>query len=443
MESATKALAAGNFSEAEDLFRQAAALSPSADAYENLALLEALAGNDAATEAACRKLLKFQPSNYNGYLLLALVYTNRSQFQNARSLLQSLNYDPDPLLQAVYYVALEHTGEREKAGKIHVALTNTAVAPQDALLAARLFRAPELKDMAAFWLKSASNNANGRILAQIGDAYARQADWEEAEKAYRQALKSLPDQVSLLLSLAAAEEKNDHHNEAIKHLEEAKNNLHSDGDRKAYALTCMQLHLMKEAAGVLNAGLERNGPDADVYFLLGVIQFYFGHYEQAKDCYNLALSLRPDDKRVRLALGYLWVETQEFDKALPELKAALGNTQLAGLAYHYLGLIEKAQGMLDAAARDLQQAAVLRPDDAMIKSDLGGVQISLGQLQAAKANIDAALRLDHRNAGARFQNARLLGKLGQRELAKTEIDRSEGMRLLEKERSAMQLAEVK
>ncbi len=430
-------------SEAEDLFQKSIAVSPNSKAYENIVLLDALAGSGIASKTAALKLLQLEPNNYNGRLVLALAYLNEANFGEALKVLQPLRHDPDPLLQALYAVALDHTGEHAAAIRIRKDLAGRDVSLQDALLSARLFRTPELKEMAEQWLAQASNLSTGQAVVQIADAYRSDGDWEEAAKFYRRALVDSPQSLQLMLSLANVEEQSGHHAEAAQYLQNAKAAVQSADDWRAYAVACMQLHLMREAVDALKSALVQPNADPDIYFLLGVIQLYFGRYNEAYECYKIALQQHPDDGRLHLALGYLWVETNDFEKAIPELKIAQQNARLAGLAHYYLALIEKAKGATAAELRELQQAIALRPDDPMILVDLAEVQISSGNLASARRNLEKALRLDDRNAKAHFQNARLLNKMGQSEGAKAELAASQSMQKSEHERSTTQLAEVK
>lgn len=429
--------------EAENLFHKSLRISASPGAYENLALLEALTGDEPAAHRDCQKLLQLDPNNYNGRLLSALSDIDRSHYQEALRTLQPMRQDPDPILQALYSVSLDHTGKREEARRISTKLANSSVSAEDTLLAARLFRTASLQAIAQDWLSKASQAAIGAVIVKIADAYRRAANWEEASELYQRSLKDSPHSTSLLLALASVEERCGRHADAVRYLQDAKSELRTTDDRKAYAIACMQLHLVKEGADVLKQNFEHKDSDSETYFLLGIIQFYLGKYAAAKDCYNLALASNPGDARIKLALAYLSVQTHDYENAIPELKLALQNAQLAGLAHYYLGLIEKSKGSLSLALLEFNRAVKMRPEDPAIRVDLADAQISLGDLDGAGVNLHTALHLDAENPRAHFQNARLMTKKGDRSEAKKELALSQNLWESERSQSATQLAEVK
>ena len=104
----SESVGAKQFEQAKALFKQAIQLDPKlSDAYENLALILLLDGNDVAAEHTAVELLGLAPGNYNGRLVAGVAALNRNGFARGRAYLVPLirSGADDPLVTAVYTIA--------------------------------------------------------------------------------------------------------------------------------------------------------------------------------------------------------------------------------------------------------------------------------------------------------------------------------------------------
>ena len=140
----TESVTAKRFGRAKVLFKQAIRLDPSlSDAYENLALLSILAGDDVSAEDAARHLLILDPQSYNGRLIAGVAAMNQGKLQRGLNSIAPLIVQDatlDPLTATAYGLALEKTGRKVEASRLKRRLGNFVVDDRDAVLAGQIFR---------------------------------------------------------------------------------------------------------------------------------------------------------------------------------------------------------------------------------------------------------------------------------------------------------------
>ena len=115
-------LKSGDLAKARESFLSATTPSATpalrADAYENLALLSLLEGDDVSAQATAHRLLVLDPKNYNGRLVAGVAAVNQGQFTKARDILAALRPQDDLLVAASYSVALEESGQAAQAARV-------------------------------------------------------------------------------------------------------------------------------------------------------------------------------------------------------------------------------------------------------------------------------------------------------------------------------------
>jgi tetratricopeptide (TPR) repeat protein len=85
-------------------------------------------------------------------------------------------------------------------------------------------------------------------------------------------------------------------------------------------------------------------------------------YKSAIEAFGKAVQQNPKDFDAWLGLGSDQYFLRDVDGARASLKQALALDSGSAPAHYALGLVEKAQAQLDAAAGDLEQAVKIRPD---------------------------------------------------------------------------------
>lgn len=412
--------------EAEQAFARAFKLTRSTEACENLMLLELLADKTAAAELSARMLLRLQPDNFNARLALSIIDFNRRRYADSLARLPASGQDP--------LVLALRTENLRKLGRKTAAPAFPLVQVQDALLAARLFRAPELQSYSISWLKQSP--ANAEALSQLGELYSLRGEWKEAWACYEQLLPARAQDARLLMGAAEAAERLALHEQARQYVTDAKRAAQGKpASLVEFAIAAVRLQLMLEAHDALTAAVALAPSVPNAHFQLALVSAYLGLAKTAEEQYRAALALSPGDARFRVGFGHFLIENGREVEARGELEAAAQSPDMEGHALHYLGTIYgNLDGDLAKARQALQKAVKLIPNDAETRADLAGVAITQGDLTAARVHIAAALRLDEQCAQAHFQKGRLLAKTGQLEDSKAETQLAGQLREKQRER---------
>jgi tetratricopeptide (TPR) repeat protein len=186
--------------------------------------------------------------------------------------------------------------------------------------------------------------------------------------------------------------------------------------------------------------LARN-PSAAVWNAQGVARSYAGRHEQALECFDTAIRLKPDmaeafvnraaalealgrfedavrdyDQALKLrpgdaatynGRGNALVRMNRPDDALKDYDAAIALRPGYGLAYYNRGNVHFNAGRLEQALLDYDQAIRFRPEYARAWNNRAAVFARLGRGDDALRDFTQALALDPGNAGAWYNRARL------------------------------------
>lgn len=415
-------------SEAEEMFVKAIRFAPALpDAYENLSLLELLQGKDSEAELAAQKLLGLDPRNYNGHLVLGIAgYNQRRYSQSLKAfgcVSPNLTTD-DPLALAVCIEDSSKLGLVEEAGRLKVRLGKTHIQLNDALLAADLFRAPELQEYVIQWLQTDRGRGGDsyRLSYELGQAYRRAGQLKSAEKYYSEALSQKPSDARVLLQLAAVKEDLGDSQAATDYFYRAKKAPKSDFPTLVYyGLLCLGKRLFFDAREAFEQALALQPGDMSARYLLGIAAYSADDVSAAERQFRSILALRPTDVGARLALGVVLLSTSRRSEARKEFEAVLKTDGSSGAAHYYLAQIYRREGKVLDAREELEKAIRLSPRDAHAYADLGGLEIADGHLEAARQALETALRLDNNSSTAHYHLGTLLRKQGKLEQAQREF----------------------
>jgi tetratricopeptide (TPR) repeat protein len=202
---------------------------------------------------------------------------------------------------------------------------------------------------------------------------------------------------------------------------------------KQAALALLQGNRLPEARNLYVALCQSDCMDAEAHYMLGVIngklkqfadaadyfrkaitlqpQMAMSHYglgaslkaqnrlAEAADCFREALRIQPEMAEVRFELASVLYSLGRLDEAKDNLQQA-ARIKPNPRAYHHLGNICSAQGLLSEAVTYYQHALKLGPGDADTHNKLGFTLYSLGRLEEAVENYRQALRLKPDFVGA-------------------------------------------
>lgn len=116
-------------------------------------------------------------------------------------------------------------------------------------------------------------------------------------------------------------------------------------------------------------------------------------WNEAIEAYAHALRLDPNDAGAHLALGRLYLDRNDPERALLELRAAHKTTPGMDGVHAKLGLAYRALGDLPAAAAILKQGIEHNPADQESRYVLGQILLTLGRGDEGRREMDAYRRL--------------------------------------------------
>ncbi len=198
----------------------------------------------------------------------------------------------------------------------------------------------------------------------------------------------------------------------------------------------------QKALDLLQRALVLSAHEASFHFNLGLVYQNVGQFDQAKECYRRAVSLRPGYFEALINMARMLAGTEPVDAItcyrqalhlapnLPEIQVELGNAlarsghfheaissyrQAIALrpdladAYTALGIALMESGMSDEAIKTFRQASQLQPDSFGAQNNLGKALCDRDELDEGIACYQRALELKpgfaegHNNLGCALQ----------------------------------------
>lgn len=418
------------FEEAKGLFSQAIHLNPYfSDAYENLALLSLLEGDDANAESRALQLLTLSPGNYNGRFVAGVAAINQNRFSRGRDYLGPLveHSATDPLVTAAYAVALDKTGNHTEASRLNATLAETALESRDALLAGQIFREPRLKLKAEKWLEAGVKgeaSPNPEMLYMLAGMYADQGSKADAVAMYRRVLDTSPGNVNALVELSELERTLGELEKSVSYLYAAKTLAATDTLSLLHlSQACMRRHMYVDARDALQKVVAHDPHNREAWYQLGLAQYKLGEADAAANDFTTALSLDAADEWSRVGLAAVLAGTGRQKQAAAEFARVLERDPRCGAAYYYLAQIHRESRQPVLALHELEKAVTYAKQDSRPLAALGQLQLALHDLPSARRSLQKAIELDPSSAIAHYSMAMLLRRTGEIEEAQNELER--------------------
>jgi tetratricopeptide (TPR) repeat protein len=137
----------------------------------------------------------------------------------------------------------------------------------------------------------------------------------------------------------------------------------------------------------LKAGMGRDA--GTVWRHIGEVHVDLLAWNEAIDAYAQALQLEPNDSATHLALGRLYLERNDPERAVPELRAAQKIEPALSGVHAKLGLAYRALGDLQSAVAVLKQGVERDPSDQESRYVLGQILLALGQEDEGRREMNA------------------------------------------------------
>jgi len=231
---------------------------------------------------------------------------------------------------------------------------------------------------------------------EIIDTYRDQKEWAEATRTAREAVKKLPNDRNLKMTLALQLADDGKTDESIQL---AKSLMKGDAsDREAYVVLSqvyMKLRRWKESEDALaEAGKLAGKPEDKEYVLYfqGALYERQKKYELAEQSFRQILQTHPDSGPTLNYLGYMLADhNMRLEEALNMIKRAVELEPQNGAYLDSLGWVYFKLANYDQAEDYLRRAAEKTPNDATIQDHLGELYAKTGKLKLAAMHWERAL----------------------------------------------------
>lgn len=198
--------------------------------------------------------------------------------------------------------------------------------------------------------------SNIRVASLLGDSYVHLRRYEQAIALLTPIEKARPDDLDLEWALGMALVGGGRYREGLARVEKV---AHQGNRAVAYLLAAevyLKLTYYNEAQRNAEAATRLDPKLPGVYTVSGIIDTYLGNKKGALTAFKKSLQVNPDDAQAHLQLGIALYTERKLDDARKQLNRALALQPESSFARYELARVERAQGHLQAAARDLEKA---------------------------------------------------------------------------------------
>lgn len=457
------ALQSGNFAEAEKILRQTLRDHPSEPRALNLmgVVLDAQKRYDEA-DAYYQRALQINPRSAATLNNLGNHYMHRGDFAKARGAFLRVvaieSRHPNANLQ------LAQLSMAAKQGAAALKYLDRLPAEEQSYAAARILRAQALRYAdreaeGAEVLATLEKEAVGdpRLSFSLGMIYAEWKRFEDAEKAFTQALDAAPTNFDILYNLGLAAFRASHFDRAREVFEVALKQRPQDVDLlENLARVCAET-AQQDLAIVLLVKAADLAPDRpDIQLFLAHLAEEQGYFGDAATAYDRYYKLRPNDDVFRRERGFALARSARIKEGLVDLRWFVGKHPEDARGWYVLGVAETIEDRdralecfnkaiaLDPklfAARYARGVALLKSDKAAEASEdlkivlgndpkdfhaldaLGEAQLKLNRVEEALESFRQAVELSPKERRFLMHYATALQRAGRRQEAQIIFNR--------------------
>jgi tetratricopeptide (TPR) repeat protein len=403
-------------------FRQALAMDK-----ENLDAMRGLAqnlANDNQIDAALdeyRTIQDADPQDATAALRVAEIYRRQGKFDLAMENLKKAAALVQDSLEIPYNEALilEAQGKYEEAATVLQKLV-TRPLPPDARAGDKSNRALFLERLGNVYREAGrpllametfrkiidlGGDEAARGYQDVVDSYRDQKQWSDATRTAQEAVKKLPNDKGLKLTLAQQMADSGKADDSVQL---AKSVLKGGpDDRDSYIMLSqiyMRLKRWKESEDALQQAEKLAArPEEKEYirFLQGSIYERQKKFDQAEQAFRQVLQQNPSNSMALNYLGYMLADRNtHLEEALNLVKKALDFDPQNGAYLDSLGWVYFKLGNYDQAEENLRRAADKSPNDATVQDHLGELYARTNRFKLAAAHWEHALNEWNRSVPA-------------------------------------------
>ena len=259
----------------------------------------------------------------------------------------------------------------------------------------------------------------------LAAAYLQTGKLDLALEHYQKALSADPGNLTALQGLAIAQQRSGDVSAAKETLEKALAIKKSDPNT-SYNLGAIYFseHQYQKAIDQFAVAAEFDSENANALFLLGLSQLRLKNYSDARESLNRGLGKFPRDVRFSQALGQLYSETEDFEKAELALRKSLSIVADDRTSMINLGVVLIMKHQEGLAEELLNRVISQYPGDAKALGALGWAQLELGKYRDAEASLKKSLEIDPGDASVINNLGVLFERLGRDDEAKEQFSRA-------------------
>jgi tetratricopeptide (TPR) repeat protein len=248
-----------------------------------------------------------------------------------------------------------------------------------------------------------SKPTNPEFYVELGKAYSKFGNRNEAIRLYEEALRHREDFHEALRELSAALAISGNLARAIEVGERACAQQPED----TVALTNLGNVYLRSgnpdrAKQVLDRALALNPDLPATQNLLGLVWLAKQDTASAESSFRDAITVQPDLAEAHNNLANLLAGRRDYSQAAFEFQSALASDPTYAPAHHGYGLLLVLMHSLDRAAAELREAARLNPNSAQLHMDLADVLLQVRRASVAQEEYRRAIQLNPTPAEAYY-----------------------------------------
>jgi len=220
---------------------------------------------------------------------------------------------------------------------------------------------------------------DARVATLLGDSYGRLGRDEEAIAVLRPVEAGHPDDLAVAWLLGAALIHAGHRRDGLALVDRV---AREGNSAEAYLLagqTALKLNEFERARDYADAAIRLNPQLRGVMTLRGTTLSYLGDTQGAIAVLEKAVAADPNDFDAHLALGAVMNTERELDGAHAQLEAALRLKPDSTLALYEWARLERSEGKVEEAARDMEKVVHADPNWAQPHIELAALYFRLNR----------------------------------------------------------------
>ncbi len=162
---------------------------------------------------------------------------------------------------------------------------------------------------------------------------------------------------------------------------------------------------LEKARVAANRSKEKSPGFSYAWSRVAELEFGFGHIERAREAVETSLRLGPLNAQAVAIKGFLLAAENKIPEAIQQFDHAINLDSVLGNAWLGRGLCRIRQGDIEGGLQDLQMAATLEPQRALLRSYLGKTFNQSGDNKHALRELDLARKLDPHDPTAYLYSA--------------------------------------